>query len=140
MQDKLRDTSTEALRDLGDLGAAIASMSAGLAAGRADPKNVEHLEDLARRHRDSADDRARRRMDSRFHVAVSIAAQSSRLTSAALQLEAELMTLWWGHSGQAGTDGKSWKNTPQSLTPSGRGTLTRPPAPQSSTAETRSNT
>jgi DNA-binding GntR family transcriptional regulator len=41
-------------------------------------------------------------MDSRFHVAISIAAQSSRLTSAALQLEAELMTLWWGmpaHSG-----------------------------------------
>ena len=46
-------------------------------------------------------------MDSRFHVAVSIAAQSSRLTSAALQLEAELMTLWWGHSGQGGIDGKS---------------------------------
>ncbi|MDQ0616063.1 FadR/GntR family transcriptional regulator [Arthrobacter globiformis] len=107
LQDKLRETSTEALRDLGDLGAAIASMSARLAAGRADPKNVEHLEDLARRHRDSADDRARRRMDSRFHVAVSIAAQSSRLTSAALQLEAEVMTLWWGRSGQAGSDGKS---------------------------------
>jgi DNA-binding FadR family transcriptional regulator len=107
LQDKLRQTSTEALRDLGDLGAAIASMSARLAAGRADPKNVEHLEELARRHRDSADDRARRRMDSRFHVAVSIAAQSSRLTSAALQLEAELMTLWWGRSGQPGSDGKS---------------------------------
>ncbi|MFP3460818.1 FCD domain-containing protein [Arthrobacter globiformis] len=107
LQDKLRETSTEALRDLGDLGAAIASMSARLAAGRADPKNVEHLEDLARRHRDSSDERARRRMDSRFHVAVSIAAQSSRLTSAALQLEAELMTLWWGRSGQAGNNSKS---------------------------------
>jgi GntR family transcriptional repressor for pyruvate dehydrogenase complex len=107
LQAKLRETSTEALRDLGDLGAAIASMSARLAASRADPKNVEHLEDLARRHRDSADERARRRMDSRFHVAVSIAAQSSRLTSAALQLEAELMTLWWGHSAPAGNDGKS---------------------------------
>ncbi|WP_460455420.1 FadR/GntR family transcriptional regulator, partial [Arthrobacter bambusae] len=102
LQHKLKETSTEALRDLGDLGAAIASMSARLAASRADPQNIEDLESLAKRHRDTVDERARRRMDSRFHVAISIAAQSSRLTSAALQLEAELMTLWWGipvHSG-----------------------------------------
>ncbi|PTT68996.1 FadR/GntR family transcriptional regulator [Arthrobacter sp. HMWF013] len=96
LQHKLKETSTEALRDLGDLGAAIASMSARLAADRADPQNVEHLQGLVQLHRDTIDDRARRRMDSRFHVAISIAAQSSRLTSAALQLEAELMTLWWG--------------------------------------------
>lgn len=101
LRHKLRETSTEALRDLGDLGAAIASMSARLAASRADPQNVGHLEDLAKRHRDTVDERARRRMDSRFHVAVSIASQSSRLTSAALQLEAELMTLWWGHPEQS---------------------------------------
>jgi GntR family transcriptional repressor for pyruvate dehydrogenase complex len=105
LRHKLQETSTEALRDLGDLGAAITSMSARLAAGRADPQNVQHLEDLAQRHRDTDDKRARRRMDSRFHVAVSIASQSSRLTSAALQLEAELMTLWWGHSGQPGRNG-----------------------------------
>jgi GntR family transcriptional repressor for pyruvate dehydrogenase complex len=105
LRHKLRETSTEALRDLGDLGAAIASMSARLAASRADPQNVEHLEDLAKRHRDTADDRARRRMDSRFHVAVSIASQSSRLTSAALQLEAELMTLWWGNPVQSSIEG-----------------------------------
>lgn len=98
---KLRETSTEALRDLGDLGAAISSMSARLAASRADPQNVEHLQDLVRRHRDADDERTRKRMDSRFHVSVSIAAQSSRLTSAALQLEAELMTLWWGDSNAA---------------------------------------
>jgi GntR family transcriptional regulator, transcriptional repressor for pyruvate dehydrogenase complex len=104
LRHKLRDTSTEALRDLGDLGAAIASMSARLAASRADPQNVEHLEDLVVRHRDTVDERARRRMDSRFHVAVSIAAQSSRLTSAALQLEAELMTLWWGDPGPSGSE------------------------------------
>jgi len=74
---QLRETSTETLRDLGDLGAAISSMSARLAASRADPQNVEHLEDLAKRHRDSPDPRARRRMDSRFHVAVSIAAENA---------------------------------------------------------------
>lgn len=103
LQHKLKETSTEALRDLGDLGAAIASMSARLAAGRAGPQNVKDLENLAKRHRDTVDERARRRMDSRFHVAVSIAAQSSRLTSAALQLEAELMTLWWGLPVQPGS-------------------------------------
>lgn len=99
LRGKLRETSTEALRDLGDLGAAIASMSARLAAERADPHNVQHLEDLIRRHREADDERARRRLDSRFHVAVSIAAQSSRLTAAELQLQAELMTLWWGQPG-----------------------------------------
>lgn len=104
LRHKLRDTSTEALRDLGDLAAAISSMSARLAAGRADPQNVEHLENLARRHQETTDGRARRRMDSRFHVAISIASQSSRLTSAALQLEAELMTLWWGDPGQGGDE------------------------------------
>ncbi|WP_051628738.1 FadR/GntR family transcriptional regulator [Arthrobacter sp. UNC362MFTsu5.1] len=105
LQHKLRDTSTEALRDLGDLAAGISSMSARLAAGRADPQNVEHLEELVTRHRDTADERARRRMDARFHVAISIASQSSRLTSATLQLEAELMTLWWGDPGQPGNEG-----------------------------------
>ena len=60
--------------------------------------------DLADRHADTADERARRRMDSRFHVAVSIASQSSRLTWAALQLEAELMTLWWGHAAQSSSE------------------------------------
>lgn len=100
LQRKLRDASTESLRDLGDLGAAISSMSARLAADRADAQNVAHLEELVNRHRDTKDERARRRVDSRFHVAVSVAAQSSRLTSASLQLEAELMTLWWSHSAQ----------------------------------------
>ncbi|KRE58763.1 hypothetical protein ASG92_22910 [Arthrobacter sp. Soil736] len=59
---------------------------------------------MINRHRDTADERARRRMDSRFHVAISIASQSSRLTSAALQLEAELMTLWWGIPGHSGSE------------------------------------
>ncbi|WP_417219480.1 FadR/GntR family transcriptional regulator [Arthrobacter sp.] len=102
LQQKLRETSTESLRDLGDLGAAIASMSARLAASRADPRNVEHLADLARAHRESAVEPASRRLDGRFHVGLSIAAQSSRLTSAALQFEAELTTLWWGQTEPAG--------------------------------------
>ena len=105
LEHKLRITSTEALRDLGDLGAAIASMSAKLAAVRADPQNVEHLENLMTRHRNTADRRDRRRVDSRFHVTVSIAAQSSRLTSASLQFEAEIMSLWPTQVGFGRDDG-----------------------------------
>lgn len=104
LRHKLRDTSTEALRDLGDLRIAVASMSARLAAARADRQNVQDLEDLARRHRETTDERARRRLDSRFHVAISVGAQSSRLTSVTLQLEAELMTLWWGVPADAGRE------------------------------------
>lgn len=96
LRQRLRETSTEELRDLGDLGMAIMTASARLAAGRADRGNLDQLEGLAARHAEAADDRTRRRLESRFHVALSTAAQSSRLTSAALQLEAELMTLWRG--------------------------------------------
>lgn len=106
LQRKLRDASTESLRDLGDLGAAISSMSARLAASRADAQNVAHLEELVRKHREATDERTRRRLDSRFHVAVSVSAQSSRLTSASLQLEAEMMTLWWGHAEEAASRGE----------------------------------
>ncbi|MFK0003661.1 FadR/GntR family transcriptional regulator [Paenarthrobacter sp. NPDC090522] len=102
LQRKLKEASTESLRDLGDLGAAVSSMSARLAASRADAQNVAHLDELVQRHRDAKDARTQRRLDSRFHVAISVAAQSSRLTSASLQLEAELMTLWWGHPEEAG--------------------------------------
>lgn len=107
LRHKLRETSSEALRDLGDLRVAIASTSARLAASRADLQNIQHLEDLVRRHRETTDERARRRVDSRFHVAISISAQSSRLTSAMLQLEAELMTLWWGIPANAGSEDRA---------------------------------
>lgn len=104
LRHKLQKTSTKALRDLGDLGAAIASMSARLAASRADDQDVKHLYGLACHHRDASDDWARRRMDSRFHVAISVGAQSSRLTSSTLQIQAELMTLRWGVPEQLGNE------------------------------------
>jgi len=98
---KLRDASTESLRDLGDLSAAISAMSARLAADRADAQNVQYLNALARAYNEATEEKARRRADSRFHVAVSVASQSSRLTAIALQIQAELMTLWWTHPGEA---------------------------------------
>ena len=96
LRQRLRETSTEELRDLGDLGMAIMTTSARLAAARADRHDLERLEDLIRRQEETSEERSRRRLDSRFHVALSLASQSSRLTSAALQLEAETMTLWRG--------------------------------------------
>lgn len=95
MQRKLRTTSTEDLRDLGDLSAAVSSMSAQLAAERADEENFAYLESLAQGYRDSADPQTRRRRDGLFHLTIGVAAQSSRLTGAMLQVQAELSTLLW---------------------------------------------
>jgi GntR family transcriptional repressor for pyruvate dehydrogenase complex len=97
---KLQATSTEDLRDLGDLGTAVASMSAQLAAERADEENIAYLTRLAEQYRDSRDPQTRRRTDGLFHIALGVAAQSSRLTGAMLQIQAELSTLMWAGDGQ----------------------------------------
>lgn len=100
VQRKLYKTSTENLRDLGDLCRAIGSVSAQLAAERADEQDVAHLADLAQRYRDSNDPQTRRRMDGLFHIAIGVAAQSSRLTGLMLQIQAELSGLLWAGNDQ----------------------------------------
>lgn len=63
LQDKLRETSTETLQDLGDLGAAISSMSARLAAmGALRPvRQRRNVRGGPRRHRGSDQETGRRR-------------------------------------------------------------------------------
>ncbi|MEO5319944.1 FCD domain-containing protein [Arthrobacter sp. CC3] len=95
IRQKLRLTSTEDLRDLGDHCAAVAAASAKLAAQRADEQDIEYLEGLAARFDASATAQERRRADTRFHVTVGVAAQSSRLTAAMLQIQAELSSFLW---------------------------------------------
>lgn len=95
IQQKLRVTSTEDLRDMGDHCSAIAAASAKLAAERADEQDIEYLIGLAERFSHSASPQERRRADTRFHVTVGVAAQSSRLTAAMLQIQAELSGLLW---------------------------------------------
>lgn len=92
---RLRTTKTEDLRDLGDHCMSIAATSAKLAAERADDRNIQYLADLADRFNASSSPQERRRADSRFHVTVGVAAQSSRLTAAMLQIQAELSDLMW---------------------------------------------
>jgi GntR family transcriptional repressor for pyruvate dehydrogenase complex len=92
---KLRLTSTEDLRDMGDHCSAIAAASAKLAAQRADEQDIEYLAGLAERFSHSSSAQERRRADTRFHVTVGVAAQSSRLTAAMLQIQAELSGFLW---------------------------------------------
>jgi GntR family transcriptional regulator, transcriptional repressor for pyruvate dehydrogenase complex len=92
---KLRQTSTEELRDLWDHCGAVAAASAKLAAQRADEQDVEYLSGLAERFSRSTTAQERRRADTRFHVTVGVAAQSSRLTASMLQIQAELSGFLW---------------------------------------------
>lgn len=92
---KLRQTSTEDLRDLSDHCAAVAAASAKLAAQRADEQDIEYLSGLADRFTRSTTAQERRRADTRFHVTVGVAAQSSRLTASMLQIQAELAGFLW---------------------------------------------
>jgi DNA-binding FadR family transcriptional regulator len=92
---KLRQTSTEDLRDLGDHCVAVAAASAKLAAQRADEQDIEYLGGLAERFSRSTTAQERRRADTRFHVTVGVAAQSSRLTASMLQIQAELSGFLW---------------------------------------------
>lgn len=92
---KLRETSTEDLRDLWDHCAAVAAASAKLAAQRADEQDLEYLRGLAERFSSSATAQERRRADTRFHITLGVAAQSSRLTASMLQIQAELSGFLW---------------------------------------------
>lgn len=92
---RLRQTSTEDLRDMWDQCAAVATASAKLAAQRADEQDIKYLSGLAERFNLSATAQERRRADTRFHVTVGVAAQSSRLTASMLQIQAELSGFLW---------------------------------------------
>jgi GntR family transcriptional regulator, transcriptional repressor for pyruvate dehydrogenase complex len=95
IRQKLRQTSTEDLRDMWDHCAAVAAASAKLAAQRADEQDIEYLTGLSERFNSSTTAQERRRADTRFHVTVGVAAQSSRLTASMLQIQAELSSFLW---------------------------------------------
>ena len=92
---RLRERSTEELRDLGDLAGSVAAASARLAAARADEPDVQRLWDLAARLEDASDCEGLRRADTRFHIGLAVAAQSQRLTTATVQVQGELAPLLW---------------------------------------------
>jgi GntR family transcriptional regulator, transcriptional repressor for pyruvate dehydrogenase complex len=94
-QRRLRERSTEDLRDLGDLAGGITAASARLAAARSDDAERVRLRRLAEAFATATDPQERRRADSRFHIGIAVAAQSNRLTTAAVQVQGELAPLLW---------------------------------------------
>jgi DNA-binding FadR family transcriptional regulator len=92
---KLRQLSTQELRDLGDHRAAVSGMAAKLAAERALPEEVRSLARQVERLGAARTTSERRRADTQFNIEVAAAAQSPRLTQEELRLRAEVGDLLW---------------------------------------------
>ncbi len=91
----LQEFTVEGLRDLGDEQFAVAGATAVLAARRAVAADIARLRKLADRLAVSEDAIAGRRADSRFQIEVAVCAQSSRLTRAEVNMQAELSAMVW---------------------------------------------
>jgi DNA-binding FadR family transcriptional regulator len=92
---RLREFSTQDLRDLGDHRAAIAGMAAHLAAKRAVADEIADLRNQVERLRAARTVNERRRADTQLSIEIAAAAQSPRLTHEALRLRAEVGDLLW---------------------------------------------
>jgi DNA-binding FadR family transcriptional regulator len=92
---RLREFTTQELRDLGDHRAAISGTAARLAAERALPEEVQNLDRQVERLRAADTASERRRADTQFNIEVAAAAQSPRLTREELRLRAEVGDLLW---------------------------------------------
>jgi GntR family transcriptional regulator, transcriptional repressor for pyruvate dehydrogenase complex len=92
---RLRQFTTQELRDLGDHRSAVSGMAARLAAGRALPEEIQSLARQVDRLRAAGTMSERRRADTQFNIEVAAAAQSPRLTREELRLRAEVGDLLW---------------------------------------------
>src|SRR3954465_11989845 len=92
---RLRQFTTQELRDLGDHRSAVSGMAARLAAERALPEEVQSLARQVERLRAAGTMSERRRADTQFNIEVAAAAQSPRLTREELRLRAEVGGLLW---------------------------------------------
>jgi DNA-binding FadR family transcriptional regulator len=92
---RLRQFTTQDLRDLGDHRGAVSGMAARLAAERALPEEIDGLARQVERLRAAATMSERRRADTQFTIEVAAAAQSPRLTSEELRLRGEVGDLLW---------------------------------------------
>ena len=95
LHERLRAVSPSELRDLADHYVAVFGTSAHLAAERAGAQDVRLLTEGVAELRRAPDADARRRAESRFHVAVAAAAQSARLTREVISLQSEVGPLLW---------------------------------------------
>lgn len=92
---RLRDTTVTELRDLGDEQMAIASMSARLAATRSTDMNISQFHEFTQQVERARTREARAQAYSRFHIEVSLASQSERLTRAQLRMQGEFGEFLW---------------------------------------------
>jgi DNA-binding FadR family transcriptional regulator len=95
LRKRLKGLGAHELRDLGDLQLAIGGMAAVRAAQRADSQHVAHLEDLVSALETAESPSERRRADGRFHVELAAAAQSVRLATLEMKLQAESGDFLW---------------------------------------------
>jgi GntR family transcriptional regulator, transcriptional repressor for pyruvate dehydrogenase complex len=92
---RLRETSVQELRELGDHRKAISGMAAALAAQRAVAEEIADLRLQIERLRTAGTANERRRADTQLSIQIAAAAQSSRLTREESRLQAELGDLLW---------------------------------------------
>jgi GntR family transcriptional regulator, transcriptional repressor for pyruvate dehydrogenase complex len=92
---RLREFSTQDIRELGDHRRAISGMAARLAAERALPEEIEDLRTQVQRLGAAATPGDRRRADAQLSLLIAAAAQSTRLTHEEQQFRVEIGDLLW---------------------------------------------
>lgn len=92
---RLREFSTQGIRELGDHRRAISGMAARLAAERAMPEEVEDLRKQGERLQAAATPSERRRADVQLSIGIAAAGQSTRLTHEEQQFRVEIGDLLW---------------------------------------------
>ena len=95
MRRQLAAISIADIRDFGDEHAAVAAETVRLACERAEAHEVERLRELGRALVLTDTPAGRAQADSRFHIELAVTAQSPRLTSAEIRLQAESVQLVW---------------------------------------------
>jgi GntR family transcriptional repressor for pyruvate dehydrogenase complex len=92
---RLREFSSQDIRELGDHRRAISGMAAALAADRAMPDEIDDLRTQVERLRTAATPGDRRRADAQLSLVIAAASQSTRLTHEEQQFRVEIGDLLW---------------------------------------------
>ncbi len=95
LHQRLIELSMAELRDLADEQIAIAVAAIRLAHDRAFPSEISRLKTLARSLASADSAAACSRADSRFHIEISVVAQSERLTKSEIRLQSETVEMLW---------------------------------------------
>ncbi|MBT8163849.1 GntR family transcriptional regulator [Arthrobacter sp. GN70] len=95
IRDWFLSTSISEIRDIGDEHSAVAAAIIRLACERAEPHDVERLQELARALVLAPTPEKRATADSRFHIELAVSAQSPRLANAEIRIQEETVQQIW---------------------------------------------